>query len=198
MPQHVQTTAEHERLINAARRLAQVSSGDPLKLFRLLYRLDVQHFRDSGRSCTGETYYALADGPAPGGLRSALTMRDLDLDTAIGVLTATDSQRPWSFNARYFSSRDLALLDELETLYRDAPSWELALEDSHAWWRVYNSRGGVGAAIPYEMTVGESVTNSNPDKSREWPKYVGRLRAPEFTPPEYRVRSKPKVPPAEV
>ena len=191
----MQISTEHERLVNAAHRLAQVSSGDPLKLFRLLYRLDVRHFQDSGRSCTGETYFALADGPAPGTLRSALMMRELDLDTAIAVLTATDYRAPWSFSARSFSAPDLALLEELETLYRDVPSCELMLEDAHAWWRVYNSRGGVGAPIPYDMTMGDSVSSSSVDQSPEWLKRKRRLRVPEST-SDHRIAPRPKTPPA--
>jgi len=187
MRANTQRTAERERLVNAAHRLAQLSQGDALKLFRLLYMLDVQHFRSAGRSCTGETYYALADGPAPGTLRPALIMRDLDLDTAIDVLTATQPRESWSFDPRYFNSRDLSILNEIENHCGGVPACQLRVEDANAWWRVYNTRGGVGAVIPYEMTLHSPGCGSVLEKSSEWLPFLGRLRIAESTRLDHRV-----------
>lgn len=176
MGKKMQPVADHERLVNAAHRLARISQDDPLKLFRLLYLLDVQRYRDTGQCCTGEAYYALADGPAPGTLRSALIMREMDLSRAIGILTATDSHLPWTFDARPFSSAELALLGELESRYGGTPAWQLALDDENAWWRVYNARGGVGAMIPYEMTLGGRKAGSISEQSQGWRKFLDRFR----------------------
>jgi hypothetical protein len=153
MQQKMPKTVERERLVHAAHRLAKISRNSPVKLFALLYMLDIRFFRMVGRSCTGETYYAMADGPAPGALRNLLVMRDLGLDAGIGLLTATDSTGPWHFEPRHYCQRGLAILRELEHAYADAGPHELSLGDAHAWWRVYTRSRGVGAAIPYEMTL---------------------------------------------
>lgn len=153
LQQKMPKTVERERLVNAAHRLAKISQNNPVKLFSLLYMLDIRFFRETGRSCTGETYYAIADGPAPGTLRPLLTMRDLELSKGIGVLTATDTQGPWYFDTKQYCQRGLAILHELESAYRQTTSRDLRLGDGNAWWRVYTKSKGVGAAIPYEMTL---------------------------------------------
>lgn len=163
---------ERERLVNAAHRFAKISCRDPLKLFFLLYMLDIKFFREMGKSCTGEIYYAMADGPAPGSLRSLLVMRDLEIHAAIGVLTGTDSLGPWSFDARSYCQCSLGIVYDLETAYRDVNAKELTLDDDNAWWRVYNKSRGVGAAIPYEMTLGRSRLTRSVDKASEANNYL--------------------------
>jgi len=158
--------AEMERLVHVAHRFAKICRNNPLKLFSLLYLLDIKHFRESGQSCTGETYYAMADGPAPGTLRSLLVMRDLDLDTAIGILTATSCSGPWCFDPHPYCKRALDIMRELEGSYQKATTRDLSLDDSNAWWRVYTK--GVGAVIPYEMTLSTaSNVGRNPERAIE-------------------------------
>lgn len=146
-------SAECERLVNAAHRLAKISQNNPVKLFRLLYLLDIKFFQEAGRSCTGETYYAMADGPAPGTLRSLLVMPDVGLDVGIGILTSTPAQGPWPFDPKPFCPSSLGILHKLETTHSKTAMRDLSLCDGNAWWRVYNRCRGVGAAIPYEMTL---------------------------------------------
>jgi hypothetical protein len=152
-------SSDTERLVNAAHRFAKIARNSPVKLFGLLYMLDIRFYRMTGRSCTGETYYAMADGPAPGRLRHLLVMRDLGLDAGIGLLTATDSSGPWPFEPRHYCQRALAIVRELEKTYADAGSRELSLGDANAWWRAYNRSRGVGAIIPFEMTLPNADAN---------------------------------------
>ena len=156
MQHKTQRISERDRLVNAAHRFAKISRRDPLKLFYLLYMLDIKFFREMGMSCTGESYFAMADGPAPGTLRSLLVMRDLEIHVAIGILTASDTTGPWYFEPHSFSPCALEILYELEIDYRDASASELSLDDDNAWWRVYTQGRGVGAIIPYEMTLGST------------------------------------------
>jgi hypothetical protein len=174
--QHImQRNPERERLVNAAHRFAKISRHDPVKLFYLLYMLDIRLYREIGKICTGEFYYAMADGPAPGSLRPLLVMRDLDMQAAIGVLTSTDSTGPWYFDARAFCQCALENMHELETIYRDANSWELRLDDGNAWWRVYNKSRGVGAIIPFEMTLGCAHFETGSDKSIDAKKFTAKV-----------------------
>jgi hypothetical protein len=153
MQHKMQKTSERERLISAAHRLAKISQGNPVKLFSLLYMLDIRFFRDTGRSCTGETYYAMADGPAPGSLRPLLAMRDMGSNVGIGLLTETDTQGPWLFDSQPYCQHGLTILHELESSHRQTPLRDLSLDDANAWWRVYTHSRGIGAIIPYEMTL---------------------------------------------
>ena len=167
MQHKTQRNPANPRLINAAHRLAKISRHDPVKLFYLLYMLDVSFFRQAGASCTGEMYYAMADGPAPGSLRSLLVMRDLDIHAAIGVLTLSDSIGPWQFNPREYCKAGLELILKLENTYRESTSRDLSLDDNNAWWRVYNNSKGVGAIIPYEMTLSSPYAGRSNDKTVE-------------------------------
>lgn len=153
MLQKPQSSTDLERLVHAAHRFAKICRDNPVKLFNLLYMLDIRHYREAGQSCTGETYFAMADGPAPGTLRSLLVMRELDLDAAIGILTSTSSSGPWRFDPRPYCKNALDIMHELEASYYKATSRDLSLDDGNAWWRVYTKGKGVGAAIPYEMTL---------------------------------------------
>ena len=176
MQYNSQRNPNRERLVNAAHRFANISRNDPLKLFYLLYMLDVSFFRELGMSCTGESYYAMADGPAPGTLRTLLVMRDLDIHAAIGVLTSSDSIGPWFFDTRLYCQASLEIIHSLETKYRGATARDLTLDDDNAWWRVYNKRRGVGAVIPYEMTCAKF--GFAPEKAIETTKFAKEIFPP--------------------
>ena len=167
MPHKTHRNLDRERLVNSAHRFAKISRNDPVKLFYLLYLLDISFFRLVGISCTGEAYHAIADGPAPRSLRSLLVMRDLDIHAAIGVLTSTDSIGPWFFDPRIYCHTSLKIIHELEANYREATSRDINLDDDNAWWRVYNKSRGVGAIIPYEMTLGCTHFDLAPEKNFE-------------------------------
>lgn len=109
----------------------------------------------------------MADGPAPGSLRSLLVMRDLDIHAAVGVLTLSDSIGPWQFNPRVYCNTGMELILKLENTYREATSRDLSLDDNNAWWRVYNKSKGVGAIIPYEMTLSSPYSGRSNDKTVE-------------------------------
>jgi len=180
MPQKP-STVEWERLVHAAHRLAKICRNNPVKLFALLYMLDIRFFRESGRSCTGETYYAMADGPAPGTLRPLLVMRDLELEAGISLLTSADANGSWPCDSRRYCQRGLAILRELETAYANASSRELSLGDANAWWRVYTRSRGVGAVIPYEMTL--PCADGNPGERKRFGRW---LRIGDANMPDYR------------
>src|SRR5258708_26258226 len=49
------------------------------KLFKLLYFLDFEHFRQAGRSVTGLSYYAWKMGPVPVALMDEMSVPEPDL-----------------------------------------------------------------------------------------------------------------------
>ena len=57
-----------------------------MKLFKLLYLLDFEHFRQTGRSVTGLEYRALKMGPVPSELFQQWDALDDDLVGAIRIV----------------------------------------------------------------------------------------------------------------
>lgn len=75
------TNHERQKLVEAVLYFAtNVKKLGKVKLFKLLYFLDFEHFRDTGRSVTGMDYVAWKMGPVPEVLYSELSA----LDTAAG------------------------------------------------------------------------------------------------------------------
>lgn len=177
---------QRDRLVHAAHRFAKISRNDPVKLFTLLYLMDIRLYRESGQCCTGEFYYAMADGPAPGSLRSLLVMRDWELDAAIAVLTSTDYGRSWAFNPKLFCQQSLDIMETLETAHGNNPAREIPLEDANAWWRVYTTTRGVGAQIPYEMTLGNSPAQFPSEGARETKRILRQLPVVEMNLGQFR------------
>lgn len=167
MPISSTRTLKVDRLFNAAQRFAEISKDNPVKLFCLLYMLDIRHYRETGESCTGESYFAMADGPAPGSLRPLLAMRGLDLRQGISLLTDSPAEGEWRFDPHPYRKNALDIMRELENCYRSCQKRDLCLDDGHAWWRVYNK--GVGAVIPYEMTLPPSRSVMVVEKNRSIP-----------------------------
>jgi len=81
-------TFEREKLLEAIVYFATtVKHVGVIKLFKLLYYLDMLHFRETGRSVTGLTYHALPYGPVPTELYSELNHPASDLYRTIDLRT---------------------------------------------------------------------------------------------------------------
>ncbi len=79
-------TFEREKLLEAIAYFAtNTKHVGVIKLFKLLYYLDMLHFRETGRSVTGLTYHALSYGPVPTGLYNELNRPSADLARTIDV-----------------------------------------------------------------------------------------------------------------
>ncbi|MCQ4437482.1 Panacea domain-containing protein, partial [Clostridioides difficile] len=75
------TNPDRQKLVEAVLFFAtHVKKLGKVKLFKLLYFLDFEHFRDTGRSVTGMDYDAWKRGPGPEALHNELSA----LDTAAG------------------------------------------------------------------------------------------------------------------
>ena len=77
---------EREKLINAIIYFAQHTQYlGKIKLFKLLYLLDFEHFRQTGQSVTGLTYSAWKYGPVPVALAQEWDELEPDLAAAIAI-----------------------------------------------------------------------------------------------------------------
>lgn len=157
-------THEREKFINAIIYFAKNTNHlGKTKLFKLLYLLDFEHFRQVGRSVTGLDYYAWKLGPVPVSLNEEIEEPAADLDAAVSikpeqvinyVRTSIEAIQP--FEAEYFSKRELHLLKSISERYKDNFSMKM-VDITHAegdpWDRVFANGRGFNELIPYELAV---------------------------------------------
>jgi uncharacterized phage-associated protein len=140
-----------------------------VKLFKLLYLLDFEHFRQTGRSVTGGQYRAWELGPVPGLLVQEWHEPKPDFDAAISIQLRrvidydryeVSAKQP--FDPSHFTKRELRLMDELAAQYRDTYSAKL-IDVTHAengaWEQVWAGGAGNDQHIPYELAVTEADPN---------------------------------------
>ena len=164
-------THEREKLIQAINYFARHTRKlGKTKLFKLLSFLDFEHFKLTGRSVTGLTYHAWPKGPVPVALQNELNAPGDDMLAILEIReipVKNDNMmmtfKPKSdFDRRYFSRRELGLLEWLSSQYRDAASDEM-IDATHLenlpWHKVYNEQGNRQAEIPYELAVKPDETD---------------------------------------
>lgn len=157
-------THEREKLLQAISFfLSNTKKCGKTKLFKLLYFLDFEHFKMTGRSVTGLTYYAWKLGPVPTALYDEFDAPDGDfqesfdraeIQTAKGVMQALSPKQ--AFSADHFTARELKIMQKLAAEYRDLDA-EQMVEETHLenlpWDKVYNQAGKKQAEIPYDLAL---------------------------------------------
>lgn len=155
---------DREKLIQAIKYFAERTKYcGKTKLFKLLYFLDFEHYRDAGRSVTGIDYFAWKMGPVPLGLYEEVDVPEPDLAAEVrfeaiptknGTMILAKALTP--FDPKHFSKRELALLERLAQEYETAVAEDM-IEETHLenrpWDRVYNREGKKQGRIPYEYAV---------------------------------------------
>jgi uncharacterized phage-associated protein len=151
-----------------------------IKLFKLLYYLDMLLFRETGRSVTGLTYHALSYGPVPTELYNELNHPAADLARSIDVRTRLvghdETVAPSSKLIRpllkpslaHMTRREQRILAEVTEIFRDVSAAQIS-DLSHARngpWDAARKRGGGkwGAPIRYldsanlDLGTGEAMS----------------------------------------
>lgn len=161
---------DRQKLINAVLYFIQNTRNcGKTKLFKLLYLLDFAHFKQLGRSVTGLTYHAWEKGPVPPALDEELD-EEPQPDWQTFIATKVDPAGyqntfpTWSFTAktdfdqRIFSRRELRLLEEISSKYRDATAQAL-VDETHrtpGWERVWKKEGNFFSEIPYGYALDDA------------------------------------------
>lgn len=138
-----------------------------IKLFKLLYLLDFEHFRQTGRSVTGYEYEAWKFGPVPPALMEEWEAIEDDLrqyvvirpERVIDYFRETVVPVPGAeFDDSDFTPRQLKIMDDLVAQYRDTLS-ERMIDVTHAqngaWDRVWAGGEGRQSPIPYALALPE-------------------------------------------
>jgi uncharacterized phage-associated protein len=127
-----------EKLIQAVVFFAsRVRKLGKIKLFKLLYFLDFQHYRDTGRSVTGLDYFAWKMGPVPVALFEELDAPRGDWHGRVTFEEVRTAKGPMfhpraevQFDATHFTKRELALMESLAREFRDANAEDM-VEATH-------------------------------------------------------------------
>lgn len=158
------------RLLNAVVFFAEnVHACGKIKLFKLLYLLDFEHFRQTGKSVTGVEYQAWKFGPVP----VELMEKWEDMDENLGRLIHIEPEKIIDhtrlnvvvnsgvrFDPDDFTPRQLRIMEALVARFRDTYSdkmIDVTHEQNGAWDTIWQDGRGAYRVIPYELAVGEDV-----------------------------------------
>lgn len=158
------------------------------KLFKLLYLLDFEHFRMTGRSVTGLKYYAWEKGPVPVALEDEWDEFKPDLASAIRIKPellffysrqTVVPQR--EFDDSHFSKRELDLMKEIAEKYRDHLAKDMVdvtHAENGAWDKVWAEGAGYNQLIDYKLSLeGSPVKDQIERAAEEYDELVARVGA---------------------
>src|SRR5215212_3287424 len=131
-------THEREKLIQAINYFVRhTRKCGKVKLFKLLYFLDFEHFKATGRSVTGLTYNAWKMGPVPVTLHEEIDAPKPDMagafdfeERAVGDGKMLAIKPKVQFSDRHFSRREKQLLENLAREYRNSNAEDM-IEATH-------------------------------------------------------------------
>lgn len=145
-----------------------------LKLFKLLYFLDFEIYRVTGRTTTGLDYFAWKMGPVPKRLYEELDDPKPDMKTALLITKARDRDTDFEtdrldfkprrpFNDEWFTLRELEVMGKLSEIYRDATGFQIS-EVSHLrgepWHKIFKVNNTPQALIPYALALDPEKSDS--------------------------------------
>ncbi|HJV25333.1 MAG TPA: Panacea domain-containing protein [Aromatoleum sp.] len=164
------TNLNRNRLINAVVFFAaNVRHCGKIKLFKLLYLLDFEHFRQTGKSVTGVEYQAWKFGPVPIELMEEWDEMSEDLCRVVHIEPekVIDYMRETvkvnegvTFDAEDFTPRQLRIMNGLADRFRAefSPKMiDVTHEQNGAWDKVWRQGQGAHQVIPYKLAVGDDV-----------------------------------------
>lgn len=166
--------AYRQRLINAVLFFAKnVKYCGKIKLFKLLYLLDFEHFRQTGKCVTGYDYQAWKFGPVPVDLMEEWEQLEPDLAQVVCILPeqivdyvrhTVKAKDGVEFDDSEFTPRQLRIMTELVDKYSDTLSAEM-IDVTHAqngaWDKVWQGGKGAHQPIPYALGIADDA----PEKS---------------------------------
>jgi uncharacterized phage-associated protein len=158
-------THEREKLINAIVFFAKNTKYcGKIKLIKLLYFLDFNHFAQTGRSVTGLDYRAWKMGPVPTTFYQEWDEPGDDLTAAVDILptkiidhTREEVVAKKEFDNSHFTKRELRIMEELASRHRDDYAKQM-VNATHAggpWSKIWDEGRGDGDRIPYNLAIAD-------------------------------------------
>lgn len=167
------TSTERQRLLQTVVFFASnVRALGKIKLFKLLYLFDFEHFRQTGKSATGLDYQAWKFGPVPIELMEEWEALSDDLAALVHIepQRIIDYERhavllneDVTFDEGLFSPRQLRILRGLADQYRTVLSGAM-IDVTHAqngaWARTWRGGSGQYRPIDYALAIGDEEPNA--------------------------------------
>jgi len=137
-----------------------------IKLFKLLYMLDFEHFKEIGRSVTSLEYFAWPNGPVPVELNNELESPKEDMQKRVQLIlvpfrdnkTTLEISPLQEFNSGIFSKRELDIMNRLAEDFKDHQAEDMIFEthlDNQPWHQIYEVEGKKQSHIPYKLALRE-------------------------------------------
>ena len=135
----------------------------------MLYLLDFEHFRQTGKSVTGFEYQAWKFGPVPIDLMEEWEEMSDDLAGVVHIAPekVIDHTRQTvklnkgiKFDGDDFTPRQMKIMTGLVARYRDtfSPAMiDVTHEQNGAWDKVWQDGQGAHQVIPYQLAVGDDL-----------------------------------------
>jgi uncharacterized phage-associated protein len=142
-----------------------------IKLFKLLYMFDFEHFRQTGKSATGLHYEAWKLGPVPVELNKQWHELKSGRSDSIEIVPEkqvdhtreTVKLRPGvTFDDGDFTPRQIRILQSLCDKYLDVRSQKIidvTHEQNGAWDKIWAGGKGNFSTIPYELAIPDDAPN---------------------------------------
>ena len=157
-------THEREKLINAIIFFANNTKFlGKIKLFKLLYFMDFDHYKETGRSVTGLEYFAWKMGPVPVQLFEEVLMPEPDMaskvefaEKQIRTGTMLTIKPICKFDDKHFTKRELRIMRSLAKEYSTAQAEDM-VEATHLenkpWHKVFVEEGRKQQLISYDLAL---------------------------------------------
>ena len=184
-------THDREKLINAIIFFSQkVRFPGKTKLFKLLYFLDFEHYKQKGRSVTGLEYFAWPMGPVPVDLYNEIEAPrpSADLEEWLSFEKKRLNNGNWMLNVHakrpfdpsHFTKRELQIMELLADEYRETKA-EAMVEATHLenqpWHEVYEVRERQQDLIPYELALRKAEEETLRDIAAEREAVINHFRS---------------------
>lgn len=156
---------DREKLINAMVFFASKTLNcGKVKLFKLLYFLDFEHYRQTGRTVTGLEYFAFPMGPVPKKLDKELERMKEDLRRKIEIeKIETKYENPLNlikpkagFDDSHFTQREMRIMKGLVKEFYLTKAQEIS-DLSHLktqpWHKIYHENNSPFSRIPYDLVL---------------------------------------------
>lgn len=166
------TNSSRQKLINAIVFFASNTEFcGKIKLFKLLYLMDFEHFSQTGKSITGFEYQAWKFGPVPADLMEEWEELSPDMAQAVHIESekvidfdrqAVKVNEGVGFNDEHFTPRELRIMTSIAEKYRKTKSAKLidvTHQQNGAWDKVWQDGQGSMQTIPYALVLDDDDAN---------------------------------------
>lgn len=135
------------------------------KTCKLLWFLDSEHFKATGRTVTGYDYFAWKMGPVPAELDEAIDNQEAEFTDHFDIEIDRDSQYTYielkpkrPFERKYFSRREMALMAELAKRFKYTTAKDLERlthRPGTPWYQVWEVENRRWERIPNEYALSD-------------------------------------------